>query len=144
MADETPEETPARAADDVNDEAVAGAPGDAADDERLPLVAFASACALAPDRVRKFVWLGLIDPVEEHDDDFVFVRRQVVAVERIERLRHGLSISYRAVGVVVDLLDRIDALESELRTLRPPSSGARPGSPPSGARPGSPSGEDRS
>lgn len=103
------------------------ATGDVADEERLPLVAFASACALEPDRVRKFVWLGLIDPVEEHDDDFVFVRRQVVAVERIERLRHGLSISYRAVGVVVDLLDRIDALESELRSLRPPPGGARPG-----------------
>lgn len=103
MADGTP--------DDTTD--------DAADDERLPLVAFASECALEPDRVRKFVWLGLIDPVEEHDDEFVFVRRQVVAVERIERLRHGLSISYRAVGVVVDLLDRIDNLESELRTLRP-------------------------
>lgn len=96
------------------------------DDERLPLVVFAEACALEPDRVRKFVWMGLIDPVEEHDEEFVFARRQVVAVERIERLRHGLSISYRAVGVVVDLLDRIDALESELRTLRPP----RPPHPP--------------
>ena len=115
MADDTPDETPVGPVDDAAD----GVADGAADDERLALVAFASACSLDPDRVRKFVWLGLIDPVEEHDEDFVFVRRQVVAVERIERLRHGLSISYRAVGVVVDLLDRIDALESELRTLRP-------------------------
>lgn len=97
-----------------------------AGDERLPLVVFAQACAIEPDRIRKFVWLGLIDPVEE-GDEFVFARRQVVAVERIERLRHGLSISYRAVGVVTDLLDRIDALETELRTLRPPPSGPASG-----------------
>lgn len=132
MADETTDETADATADVTTDDTAAGA---TTGEERLPLVAFASACALEPDRVRKFVWMGLIDPVEEHDEEFVFSRRQVIAVERIERLRHGLSISYRAVGVVVDLLDRIDALESELRTLRPAPGPQRRGPVPDGERP---------
>jgi chaperone modulatory protein CbpM len=88
-----------------------------AGEERLSLVAFAAACNLEPDRIQRFVWLGLLDPVEETEDGtgFLFEPAQLATVARIQRLHHGLSIDYSAVGVVMDLLDRIEELERRLR-----------------------------
>jgi chaperone modulatory protein CbpM len=42
-------------------------------------------------------------------------------VARIQRLRVGLSLNWAAIGLVLDLLDRIEVLERALR--------ARPGGP---------------
>ncbi|HEY8556739.1 MAG TPA: chaperone modulator CbpM, partial [Actinomycetes bacterium] len=45
-----------------------------------------------------------------------------VTVARIQRLRTGLSLNYAAIGLVLDLLDRIDVLERDLRARpRPPA-----------------------
>ena len=41
---------------------------------------------------------------------------QVAVAARIQRLRVGLSLNYAAVGLVMDLLDRITELETTLRT----------------------------
>ena len=41
---------------------------------------------------------------------------------RIQRLRTGLSLNWAAIGLVLDLLDRIDVLERDLRARpRPPA-----------------------
>jgi chaperone modulatory protein CbpM len=37
---------------------------------------------------------------------------------RIERLRTGLSLNYAALGLVIELLDRITELEGALRRQR--------------------------
>jgi chaperone modulatory protein CbpM len=46
-------------------------------------------------------------------------------VARIRRLRAGLAINYTAVGVVIDLLDRIAELEAALQ-VRSHAVGGRP------------------
>jgi hypothetical protein len=46
----------------------------------------------------------------------------------LQRLRAGLALNYAALGVVVDLLDRIAVLEAALRR-RPSSIGGRPWTP---------------
>jgi chaperone modulatory protein CbpM len=38
---------------------------------------------------------------------------------RIRRLRAGLQVNYAGLGVVIDLLDRIQRLEDALRKQRP-------------------------
>jgi hypothetical protein len=38
---------------------------------------------------------------------------------RIQRLRAGFSLNYAAVGLVMDLLDRIEELETALRRTPP-------------------------
>ena len=51
-----------------------------------------------------------------------FTRAELVTVARIQRLRTGLSLNYAAIGLVLDLLDRIDVLERDLRARpRPPA-----------------------
>jgi hypothetical protein len=54
-----------------------------------------------------------------------FAADQVAATARIRRLRAGLSLNYAAIGVVTDLLDRIAALETQLRA-QPRRTGGNP------------------
>jgi chaperone modulatory protein CbpM len=77
----------------------------------LRLEVFSSECGLHPDLVRRFVTLGLVEPAEQSGPDFWFAAAQVRRVARMERLRSDLSLNYSALGLVLDLLDRIEQLE---------------------------------
>ncbi|MGH3763737.1 MAG: chaperone modulator CbpM [Pseudonocardiaceae bacterium] len=86
-----------------------------ADAQRLDLDSFARASALHPDLVRRLVALGLIEVVPDAAGNLWFHPAQVAAVARLQRLRAGFSLNYAALGVVVDLLDRIAELEAALQ-----------------------------
>ena len=72
---------------------------------------------LHPDLVRRLVTLGLLDPETDRPEP-LFPSETVVRVRKIVRLRASFGGSYDAVGVILDLLDRIDDLERELRRRR--------------------------
>jgi chaperone modulatory protein CbpM len=82
---------------------------------RLSLEQFCTACGMHPDLVRRLVVLGLLEPVACADGRLEFTPRQIHVAARIHRLRRGLGLNYAAVGVVLDLLDRIEELEAALR-----------------------------
>jgi hypothetical protein len=52
-----------------------------------------------------------------------FAYGDLVAVARLQRLRRAFSLNYAALGLVVDLLDRIAALEADLRNHPRPARG---------------------
>ena len=81
----------------------------------LSLDAFARAAGLHPDLVLRFVELGLLDADRRVGGRLWFASRQLRRAERIQRLHHGLSLNYASLGLVLDLLDRIDELEAALR-----------------------------
>jgi DNA-binding transcriptional MerR regulator len=81
----------------------------------LDLESFARAAGLHPDMVRRFVALGLLEPTRDAAGQYWFAPAQLVAVARIQRLRAGLSLNYAALGLVIDLLDRIAELEAAAR-----------------------------
>jgi hypothetical protein len=83
---------------------------------RLSLDAFADAAGLHPEFVRKLVTLGLLDPYLDGTGRLWFRPAELSEAARIRRLRAGLALNYTAIGVVLDLLDRIDDLEAALRT----------------------------
>jgi hypothetical protein len=85
--------------------------------ERLSLESFCAECGLHPDFVRKLVDLGLIEADEDGTETWLD-RREITRIARAQRLHDGLSLNWVAVGVVLDLLDRIDALEDEVERLR--------------------------
>jgi hypothetical protein len=95
---------------------------------RLDLDAFARMAGLHPDVVRRLVALGLVDTMRDRTGAMWFTPSQLAAVARLQRLRAGFSLNYAALGLVVDLLDRIARLEAAQR--RPlsttASTGARP------------------
>jgi chaperone modulatory protein CbpM len=82
---------------------------------RLSLGGFAQRAGLHPELVRRFVALGLVDADRDAGGELWFRPAALVTVARVQRLRAGLSLNYAAIGLVLDLLDRIDELEAALR-----------------------------
>jgi DNA-binding transcriptional MerR regulator len=70
-----------------------------------------------PDMIQCFVDWDLVEP-ERTDPEMLFPGRVVPRIRRILRLRKDLGVNWAGIGVVLDLLDRIDTLEGELGRLR--------------------------
>ncbi|MFD5033816.1 chaperone modulator CbpM [Streptomyces sp. NPDC058220] len=85
------------------------------DPYRLSLDSVALRSGLPPDLVRRFVALGLVDAERDAGGRLWFRTGAPSAIARVQRLRTGLSLNYAAIGLVLDLLDRIERLEQELR-----------------------------
>lgn len=83
--------------------------------ERLAHEEFARRCGLHPDMVRRLVALGVVPAVRDGGGALWFAPAQVAAVARLQRLRATLPLNYAALGLVVELLDRITELETALR-----------------------------
>ncbi|HUR07795.1 MAG TPA: chaperone modulator CbpM [Nonomuraea sp.] len=83
----------------------------------LDLNSFARATGLHPEAVRRLVALGLLEPGRDAKGELCFPPAQVALAARIQRLHVGLSLNYAAIGLVIDLLDRIEELETTLRSL---------------------------
>ena len=83
----------------------------------LSLEQFARAGSLHPAHVRRLVALGLLDPLG--GAELRFAPSQLIVLGRIERLRAGLCVNYAALGLVMDLLDRVAELEAALRRVHP-------------------------
>jgi hypothetical protein len=83
---------------------------------RLDLDSFARAASLHPDLVRRFVALGLLESTMDAAGRLSFTTGQLATVARLQRLRAGLSLNYAALGLVMDLLDRITELEAAARS----------------------------
>lgn len=87
----------------------------------MALEPFARRCGLHPDMVRRLVALGLIDARRDSRGDLVFEPSALAVVARIRRLKSGLGLNYAAIGLVLDLLDRIAELETGSHRRRNPS-----------------------
>jgi hypothetical protein len=76
----------------------------------------AQASGVHPQLILRFVELGLL---EAHRDSGgrLWLRPDAIAtVARVQRLHSGLSLNYAAIGLVLDLLDRIEELERRERS----------------------------
>jgi chaperone modulatory protein CbpM len=79
---------------------------------------FAMRCGLHPELVRRLVALGLVRCHVDARGEPWFEPSALATVARIQRLRTGLGLNYAVIGVALDLLDRIDELESASRRRR--------------------------
>jgi hypothetical protein len=86
----------------------------------LNLEAFSRASGLHPEMVARLVDLGLLDARRNARAELFFPPRQLARADRIRRLREGLAVNYAALGLVLDLLDRIETLEATRRAPPPP------------------------
>ena len=82
---------------------------------RVRLEALAASTGIHPAFLRRLVSLGLLDAESGERGELLFQRSAALRVARIQRLHADLSLNYSAIGLVLDLLDRIDRLEAELR-----------------------------
>jgi chaperone modulatory protein CbpM len=82
----------------------------------LSVEEFSRRAGLHPELVQRFVTLGLIDAYRDVHGDLWFRPVALATVARVQRLRAGLSLNYAAIGLVLDLLDRIEELERGSRS----------------------------
>jgi hypothetical protein len=78
----------------------------------LSLEEVAARCGLHPLLVDRFVALGLINPVDGESNRFA--PECTLRLQRALRLRRDLGLSYNGAALVLELLDRIEALERRL------------------------------
>jgi chaperone modulatory protein CbpM len=83
---------------------------------RLTLDGFAGRAGLHPQLVERFVALGLLDAGRDAAGQLWFSPTELARVARVQRLHAALSLNYAAIGLVLDLLDRIDELEGRRST----------------------------
>lgn len=92
---------------------------------RMDLDAFARAAGLHPELVRRLVALGVLEAASDADGRLWFQPSQLNTAARVQRLRSDLGVNYAALGLVVDLLDRIEQLEAALRSASRHGGGRR-------------------
>jgi DNA-binding transcriptional MerR regulator len=93
--------------------------------DRLSLITFSRTGGVHPEMVRRLVALGILDPERDAAGNLWFERDQLLALARVRRLRAGLGVNYAALGLVIDLLDRVATLERELRVMTSRRTGGR-------------------
>jgi DNA-binding transcriptional MerR regulator len=72
---------------------------------------------LHPNMIDCLVDLALVDPAA-NEPEVLFHDTVVPRIWKIMRLRRDLGINWKGMGVVLDLLDRIEELEREVARLR--------------------------
>jgi DNA-binding transcriptional MerR regulator len=80
--------------------------------------AVAARTGLHPDLVRRFAAMSLVESTTDATGRLWFTPNAVPALARVQRLRAGLPLNYAAIGLVLDLLDRIELLEAQVRSHR--------------------------
>lgn len=73
-----------------------------------------------PDFIEQCVSCGAIRASELPEEGAGLAPAQLSRLRRLERLSRGLEIDVYAAGVIVDLLDRLEALQAELDRARRP------------------------
>ncbi|MFH1625044.1 MAG: chaperone modulator CbpM [Pseudomonadota bacterium] len=73
---------------------------------------------ISPSSVRRYVKLGLITPVTREKGCYLLREATLFRLAKIRRLREDLGINLSGIGVILDLLDRIEDLDRQLSELK--------------------------
>ena len=76
----------------------------------------AAAIEISPRRLGQFIEQGLAEPCEGGPAEFTAAT--ALRLRRMLRLRHDLGVNLCGAAIIVDLLERLDAMEHEIASLR--------------------------
>lgn len=68
--------------------------------------------------IERLVDLGLLEPAGPPGEPPVFLAAAALRLHAIQRIRRDIGVNLAGVGVILDLLERVRALERELARLR--------------------------
>jgi DNA-binding transcriptional MerR regulator len=86
--------------------------------QRMTLDEMALHAGVHPALVERFVDFGLLQPLERDDARLFFKATDVPRLRTICRLRESLGINLAGIAVVLDLLDKLWAVQRENEVLR--------------------------
>ena len=84
----------------------------------LTLEDLASAAGLHPELVDVFVRYQLVEPIANTGSCPLFSTSSVERLARILHIRHDLGVNLAGVGVILELMERIEHLQTELKLSR--------------------------
>jgi DNA-binding transcriptional MerR regulator len=87
-------------------------------EEVFTLDMLALRAGIHPAQVRQFVDFGLVQTIGRQDTVLLFEASIVPRLRAINRLRRDLGINLEGVAVVLDLLEKLRALQRENELLR--------------------------
>ena len=82
-------------------------------DRQLTVEALAERAGMHPAMVERFVACGLLEPSAREGDRLFFDAAAVLRLRTIRRLRENLGINVAGVAVILDLLEKLQALQRE-------------------------------
>ena len=87
-------------------------------DERgsVTLLELSQCSGLSEAELRDLVDLGVLEPVDAQASEWSFGTRCIVAARAARRLRSDFELDIHGLALVLSLLERIEALESELQS----------------------------
>lgn len=83
----------------------------------LPMSEVARLADIHPELLSRLVDFGLLDPVETRPEP-LFEVTAVLHVRRIMRIHRDLGVNWHGIGVIMDLINKIDDLEQENAYLK--------------------------
>ena len=86
--------------------------------EQVTLEVLAACTGLHPTLVEGLVELGLIEPDDRTGGHMLFNVACITRLRMIERLRRDVGINLSGIAAILDLLDRLTALQRENERLR--------------------------
>jgi DNA-binding transcriptional MerR regulator len=86
--------------------------------EQVTLDALAASAGLHPSLVECFVEFGLLEPEERTGPQMLFNVSCISRLRTIVRLRRDVGANLAGIAVILDMLDRIAALQRENEWLR--------------------------
>ncbi|MDX1696033.1 MAG: chaperone modulator CbpM [Ketobacteraceae bacterium] len=75
-------------------------------------------CGMHAEQVIEFVDFGIAEPEGNSARDWHFTAAQLFRLNRALRLQRDLDINLPGLALALDLLEEIDALRSEVQSLR--------------------------
>jgi DNA-binding transcriptional MerR regulator len=86
-------------------------------EQRLTLDDLASHTGMHPALLERLVEFGLLTPIRQEGVS-LFDPSVVCRVRAIARLRRALGVNLAGIGVILDLVEKVSALQRENETLR--------------------------
>src|SRR4029450_1220927 len=86
--------------------------------EQLTLEGLAACAGVHPARIEYFVEYGLLEPIARTGTQWLFDTACLARLRMIERLRRDLGANLAGIAVILDLLDRLTALQREVEQWR--------------------------
>ncbi len=85
--------------------------------DKLNIIEVSKITGLTEELIDKFVYLGLIDPIGKNHGKWIFSKNVIPLIQKIMRIHYDLEINFAGIGVVLELLSKIDSLEKRIKEL---------------------------
>jgi len=91
------------------------------EDDEVTFAELCEACAVHAEAVEAMVEEGIVAPVRGRKTRWRFTRTSVVRVRTVLRMQRDLRVNLAGAALALDLLERIEQLNSRLKSLDPES-----------------------